>query len=967
MIRFWLSPFISPPIFAAMFAGAPPPPVVVSSPSFTGSLVEGQTLTLVQGEITGATARLFTIERDGQLIEGEAGPTYQVRPADIGAQIVVREYASNAGGTVSAASAASAVVTAAANEVTFASFEGVTFNGGTTPTTAGAYTPDIIGGGTGQTSVFSGTNGRIANGRFWANAGCIYAYGPQRADQSVSARFTRRSAVTNNVVGLTLRNGGAASYNGYHVYWVEASSVWRFTNGNTTSLGGSFTDIADSWAFGTDRVVHFSAIGTAIAYTIIDAATGAVVGTRTGVNATYASGWGGFRQQSNTASTETTGITMDWIATYTAAQTNQVVLVDGPATVNEDTASSVFTAMLFGSSPPQLSCFGAASGTALVTPATALNFAAVHANHPSCRSASFTVTPQVEGDHVVQLNSVHVNPRMPRTLFSISATPPTIRPAFSVRRGANTPVNAGDVNLNALLLTAGYVDQWNVAFVSGTGGGVAADWSGVGNGQRRFPTPAPGATLTGKGYVFSFTSADNPAITTNITISCPANVVTISKPADVVSAMGAASSTNIANAGRTFEIARAASGFAAAKLYLERHNSQATSTTPLVIKYEDAAFPAILAGFHQFNCNYVTAEGLQTSLTRAQGSQLATTHFYATGSTFYSVNDKCGIGLVLDGCRAIGMAGAVTQTCDAIVLNLSTGATPVVRNCILRWVQNGVKTAGTLATQTLENNDIRYFTSNGMIITGSTGLTRIDGNGFRSPMRDTSNDPASPDHLDAIQFGDGTVFATLEMERNIYAAADGNAGCQGFFGGTTINAGYMARNIVINPSAAHALRPATIAGTFSMHANTVIHQRRRYQANPLVYVDDTLTDGTVIGQTPGISVVSAQASNVVRRCWSQNQVSVSAATIGFGVLTYRNGQTQNVIAANDPAVCFSGWAEMANYDWTVDSDLATFKSEVLRLLKPVPTAAIHLSDGTYGGAVANDGGTAKFNDEAVYA
>lgn len=954
---------------------APPPSFTTLPSAATGTPTEGQLLTAVPGVIANGTLGTIQWINLGEDIPGATGATYQARPGDTSISYRVTALGGNVGETVDAVAPAVAIA-AAVGQTTFASYNGVTFNGTTAPTTGGAYTPDVIGGGTGQTAVFSGTNARIANGRLWFAAGCILGYGPQRADQSVMARFSHRSVVANTVTGVTLRNVGAASYNGYHLFWVQASNAWRLTNGNTASIGGVFTDIADAAfsASNEDRIVIMSAVGGQITYTVINPATGAVIGTRTGANATYAAaGWGGLRQQSTTASSETTGVTVDWCATFTDAQSTSVFLVDGPTTVPEDTASANFTAMTFGTPPAQLECFGTANGGSVATPSTALAFAAIHASHTNVRLATFTVTPPNEGNLAVTLSSVHVTARLPRDLFSISAVPPVIRAPFSVRRGANTPINAGDVNLNALLLTAGYVDNWNIAFVSATGGGLATDFSGIRVNQRRFPTPAPGISLAGKSYTLSFTSAENGAITTTVTVTCPANVVTISKPADITAALGAASSTNITNAGRTWEIARGSTGFAAAKLFVDRHNSQATSVTPLVLRYEDEAFAPVLAGVHLFNCNYVTVQNLKTSLTRAQGSALGTTHIYATWSTFFSLNDRSGIGIIVDGCQLNGTPGQTTTTCDGVVLNLSNSATPIVRNCIFRWIQNGIKTAGALATQTLTNNDFRYFTSNAMILTGSTGLTTINDNGFRSPTRDLSNDfriingISQADHIDALQWGDGSVIAQLEMQRNIYAAADGNAGCQGFFGGTTINAGFMARNIVMNPSGAHALRPATIAGTFSIHANTVIHQRRRYQANPLPTIDDTLTDGTIVTQTPGITVVSAQATNTIRRCWSQNQISVSAATIGVGVLTYRLGQTTNVIAANDPAACFTGWAEMAGYDWTLDRDLATFRSEVMRLVKPISTSAVHLGDQTYAGAIANNAGVAVWNDEAVYA
>ena len=952
----------------AIGSGITPPPEFTVAPSISGTTTEGSVLTANPGTFTNGSVTLIEWLRDGSVIPGAVGTTYQCRPADVGLTLSVHVIVVGTGGFVDATSAATAVIAAGTNQVTFASYEGVTFNGTTSPTTAGAYTPDLIGGGTGQTSVFSGTNGRIANGRLWFTAGCILAYGPQRADQSVSARFKHRSVVASTVIGLTLRNGGAASYNGYHVYWVQASGVWRLTNGNTTSLGGAFTDISDS-AFSSsneERIVHFSAIGTTITYTVINPATGSVIGTRTGTNATYSTGWGGVRQQSTTASSETTGVSVEWCTTYTSATATHVFLADGPATVNEDADSTNFVAMIFGTPPATVSCLGTATESATVTPSTALTFSAVHASHPDARQATFVVNPPFEGMHTVSLDCVHLTARLPRSLFSISATPPSIRSAFTVRRGVNTPLNAGDVDLNTLLLTAGYVASWNVSFVSGTGGGLAADWNGIANAQTRFPTPASGATLTGKGYVFRFTSAADGAITVDVTVSTHANVVTVSKQADITAAMGTASSTNTTLAGKTIEIARGSTGFTTEKFYLSRHNSQSTSTSVLTIKNEDDAFAPVLAGIHLFNSNYVTVQGIKTYLTRAQGSALGTTHVYATASTGFSASDKCGVAVVIDGCILNGPAGSVTETCDAVVLNVSTGATITVQNCIMRWVQNGIKTSGALSTQTITSNDIRYFTSNGMILTGTSGLTRIASNGVRSGMRDTSNSVTVPDHLDCIQFGDSSTFGTLELDENLFAAADGNAGLQIIFGNTTVNAGYFRRTLVMNTSGAHAMRIVTASGGFSIYANTLVHQRKTYQANPLVYVDDTLTDGTAVTGTPGITMLTADSSCVVRRVYSQNQVSVNSATLGTGVLTYRDGSTSNVLSANDPATSFTGWTEMATYDWTVDRTLAQFRSEMLRLLKPVSTSALHLGDGTYAGGVANSAGTGIFNDEGTY-
>ncbi len=96
--------------------GEPAPitaPTVVTAPSITGTATVGQTLTAVAGIYTGTPAITRQWLRNGTAISGATGATYLQIAADQGANISLRETATNAGGSVQSTSAAVGPVAAA--------------------------------------------------------------------------------------------------------------------------------------------------------------------------------------------------------------------------------------------------------------------------------------------------------------------------------------------------------------------------------------------------------------------------------------------------------------------------------------------------------------------------------------------------------------------------------------------------------------------------------------------------------------------------------------------------------------------------------------------------------------------------------------------------------------------------------------------------------------------------------------
>lgn len=86
-----------------------PPPQNVTPPTIEGTATGGETLAVAAGTWSGegeGMARSYQWYRDGVAIAGASDTEYLLTDADIGAEITVREYVSNASGTSSALSEA---------------------------------------------------------------------------------------------------------------------------------------------------------------------------------------------------------------------------------------------------------------------------------------------------------------------------------------------------------------------------------------------------------------------------------------------------------------------------------------------------------------------------------------------------------------------------------------------------------------------------------------------------------------------------------------------------------------------------------------------------------------------------------------------------------------------------------------------------------------------------------------------
>lgn len=970
-MRFWLAPFITPVIYARMVSASPPAPSFVTQPSTAGGVNEGDVLTLDAGVIINGAVALIEWQRGGEVIPGAVGLTYQRRPADIGQSLRAHVIVVGAGGSAEAFSADAPTTVANLNRTTFAPYDGVTFNGATAPLRASNYIVPLIGEGVGQGSLAStGNNGLIANGRLWSVAGLVYTYGPQRADQSVIAHMNFETRIAGAVQGVMLR-ANTSTVNGYHLYWVESANVWRLSNGNTAVLAG-FGDIADA-PYGERRLVLMSAIGTQISYVVINPATMAVIGARSAVNATYATGWGGMRSFVATVNSETTGIQVDYLATFTADRASHAVLAYAPPTTAQNTQSADFMALILGTPPATTGVRATATLGAAVAPAGDLAFAPIHANHPHCLVATFKVTPVQEGNHSVALASAHMTPLFPKDFFSVSAAAPTIRPAFTVFRGADTPLNCGDVNLNALLLTAGYVDKWTIAFVSGTGGAVAADWAGLGTGRSRFPTRANGATHTAaKGYVFSFTSEADAAITVNLTVTIRAGVVSVSKQADIDAAMGLASSTNIALAGKTVEICRAATGFASG-LTLNRHNSQLTSANQMILTNEDDANRVTLGGLSGLNNNRVTFRNLRVMKT--DGTAICS--FTATNS--FNLNDQAAVGLIFDGALShIEGPASPNQFAAGLIVRGTANANPIIRDLLLKNVGSGLVLGSGIAGVRIasilaERVYVLGFSDNAFFFGGTTGTCRDVDCIAERPRRDRrfGQNELDNTHLDDDQGPDGETYARRETERFIGLQGSGDAGCQSKFANGGADSGYEKNIIVLRPSGAHAWRRLTNWRNMEYSCGTLIHSRQAQHPNGAWLGSDSVQGENTPNGSPSLGLGTGDDSNSARRIWSMGRGDATTFTggiaAGVGLRSRQIGQSNAFSAADNPADLFTGWAALAGFDWSIEVSRATRVSQVLELLKPIATSVLHLPDGTYIGAVANDGGVAKWNDEAVYA
>lgn len=89
------------------------PPAFLTAPSITGTAQVGQTLTGVDGTVSGGVVSARAWLRDGAAISGATGSTYTPVEADEGAEITFRNTATGAGGNVDAVSAGVGPIVAA--------------------------------------------------------------------------------------------------------------------------------------------------------------------------------------------------------------------------------------------------------------------------------------------------------------------------------------------------------------------------------------------------------------------------------------------------------------------------------------------------------------------------------------------------------------------------------------------------------------------------------------------------------------------------------------------------------------------------------------------------------------------------------------------------------------------------------------------------------------------------------------
>jgi hypothetical protein len=147
----------------------PFPPVVVATPTVSGSTQQGQTLTVAPGTWNGTPTPTLTYQwtRNNVAIAGQTGLTYATVLADVGASVRCVETATNTGGANTSISNAILVVAAGAPEVTVhptdaTAAEGVTanFTATCTATPAATFQWQVsTNGGGSWANVAEGTGG----------------------------------------------------------------------------------------------------------------------------------------------------------------------------------------------------------------------------------------------------------------------------------------------------------------------------------------------------------------------------------------------------------------------------------------------------------------------------------------------------------------------------------------------------------------------------------------------------------------------------------------------------------------------------------------------------------------------------------------------------------------------------------------------------------------------------------------
>jgi hypothetical protein len=434
--------------------------------------------------------------------------------------------------------------------------------------------------------------------------------------------------------------------------------------------------------------------------------------------------------------------------------------------------------------------------------------------------------------------------------------------------------------------------------------------------------------------------------------------------------MGTASSTNIVLAGKTIEISRASTGFSTGFI-LNRHNSQLTSASQLVIQNEDNSVPSILGGISSLNNNRVTWKDLRVK------KEDGTTICFFTSSSSFSISDQNAVGFILQNMVVEGPL-IPNQLANGVTIRGTANANPIIRDTLLKNVGNGFGissgAAGVkLASILLERCYVLGFSDNAFFFGGTTGTCRDVDCIAERPRRDRryGQDEVDNTHLDDDQGPDGEVYFRRETERFIGLQGSGDAGCQSKFANGGSDGGYERNIIVIRPSGSHAWRRLTNWQNMVYERGTLIHSRQAQHPDGAWLGSDLVQGENTPQGSPPLGLGTGNATNSANRIWSMGRGDPSTFTggivAGVGIRSRQIGQTNNFSAADNPAALFTGWTDMATYNWNTDVTREVRTQQVLDLLKPISTSLLHLGDGTYIGAVGNNAGVAEWNTGGVYA
>lgn len=202
-----------------LFAGQPP--VNTVAPAVTGNTYQGQTLTTTNGTWTGAPSPTYTYQwkRAGSNIGGATSSTYVLVAADVGNTITCTVTATNAAGSVSATTAATASI--AICSVTpiswFSARTGCYSDAGTTPCVNNDTVQQMNDSGSASNTLTQATSGNrptyktgVQNGNpaiLLASPQCLFRTSPSSVPTNTSARSMFVAAQPN-----TGGNGGIFGY-----------------------------------------------------------------------------------------------------------------------------------------------------------------------------------------------------------------------------------------------------------------------------------------------------------------------------------------------------------------------------------------------------------------------------------------------------------------------------------------------------------------------------------------------------------------------------------------------------------------------------------------------------------------------------------------------------------------------------------------------------------------------------------